>query len=181
MASTEWDNGFFILTREAHIVLDQGGTVVGWNPAAGSLLQISPEDAMGQDWATLVPELARLILATPGTRNPTWQRCSVSRRDGTPLFVEASVGWHGGYWLIVLADQRPFVAIEATAAALQKRILHLLDVLPVVVNTISLRDDEFTVLYQSARGNEYSGWANAEWDRDPDFTLKILHPDDREW
>ncbi|MFT4039071.1 MAG: ATP-binding protein [Thermomicrobiales bacterium] len=180
MAGADWDNGFFTRTREAHVVLTPDGVVLGWNPAAAEMLQITAEEAIGQLWCTLLPDLASLLPPAPEALRPSWQRQRAMRRDGTLLVVEATVHWHGGSWLLILADQRAFTAIEATAVAMRQRVLHLLDALPVVLATVSLNDDEFTVLYQNARGNETFGWTNDEWDRDPDFMLKILHPEDRE-
>ncbi|MFT4039608.1 MAG: PAS domain-containing sensor histidine kinase [Thermomicrobiales bacterium] len=59
-------------------------------------------------------------------------------------------------------------------------VLPMLDTLPIGFTIVSLRDAGFPTLYQNAWGPEATGWSNEEWERDPDFTERILYPDDRE-
>lgn len=172
------DEGFFAWTREAHILLTADGVVSAWNPAAAAILQISAADAVGQLWAQLVPGLADLIPPVTATGEaPAWQRRSLARASGDVLEVEATAGWRQGHIIMLLAACPD---AGAGARTVERRLQEILDAVPAMVAVVSLRDGLFTPLYQSARGFASTGWANDEWERDPDFTAKLLHPEDRD-
>src|SRR5690606_14127867 len=69
---------------------------------------------------------------------------------------------------------------ERAAQDTEQHYRSLLDALPIGFTVVSLRDERYPTLYQNDWGIEVSGWGNDEWERDPDFSLQILHPDDRE-
>ncbi|MBL8126055.1 MAG: PAS domain-containing protein, partial [Chloroflexia bacterium] len=183
MAESRTQAGFFTWSREAQIALRPDGTVVAWNPAAAHLLQIPAEAAIGQALAGLLPDLADLLDPGPDLSSPTapeWQRRTLTLRDGGELVVEAAVAWHEGLLLLILAGCDALVAAERAAQDTEQHYRSLLDALPIGFTVVSLRDERYPTLYQNDWGIEVSGWGNDEWERDPDFSLQILHPDDRE-
>lgn len=183
MAESRTQAGFFTWSREAQIALRPDGTVVAWNPAAAHLLQIPAEAAIGQALAGLLPDLADLLDPGPDLSSPTapeWQRRTLTLRDGGELVVEAAVTWHEGLLLLILAGCDALVAAERAAQDTEQHYRSLLDALPIGFTVVSLRDERYPTLYQNDWGIEVSGWGNDEWERDPDFSLQILHPDDRE-
>ena len=94
--------------------------------------------------------------------------------------MEAAVAWHDGYLLLILADCSALVAAERQTETTDQHYRSLLDALPIGFTVVSLRDERYPTLYQNDWGIDVSGWGNEEWERDPDFSLQILHPDDRE-
>lgn len=183
MAETSPHDGFFTWTREAQIALQPDGTVLAWNPAAARLLQIPPEAAIGQPLTDLLPDLAGLLTpgaAIPQSEPPDWQRRTLTLGDGSALVVDAAAAWHDGCLLVMLADCSAQVAAERAAQDAEQHYRSLLDALPIGFTVVSLRDERYPTLYQNDWGIEVSGWGNDEWERDPDFSLQILHPDDRE-
>lgn len=183
LADTDFHAGFFTWTREAQIALHPDGTVVAWNPAASRLLQIPAEDAISQSLGELLPDLADVVATRPENAPlaaPVWERCTVTLRDGSKLVLEAAAAWADGYVLLLLADCSALVAAEQAAHEVDLEYRSMLDALPIGVTVVSLRDERYPTLYQNEWGIDVSGWANAEWERDPNFTLQILHPDDRE-
>ena len=183
MAETDPCTGFFIWTREAQIAIQPDGTVIAWNPAATRMLQIPAAAALGHPISDLVPEMMDLLTTgsvhRPSTA-PEWQRRTLTLRDGEELAVEAAVIWHDGLLLLILADISEIVAAERATRSVDQQYRSMLDALPIGFTVVSLRDKRYPTLYQNDWGSEVSGWGNDEWERDPDFTLKILHPDDRE-
>ena len=183
LAETSTHAGFFTWTREAQIALKPDGTIVAWNPGAARLLQISADIAIGRPLAELIPGLADLLASTvqlPPSTVPDWHRRTLIRQDDTELMVEAAVAWHDGYLLLILDDCSALAAAEHQAQTIDQHYRSLLDALPIGFTVVSLRDERYSTLYQNDWGINVSGWGNEEWERDPDFSLQILHPDDRE-
>ncbi|MFN8661022.1 MAG: ATP-binding protein [Thermomicrobiales bacterium] len=175
--------GFFTWTREAQIVLHPDGAVVAWNPAAARLLRIPTDDAIGSRLTELVPELADLLtnaIPVPLSAEPDQHRRTLVLRDKTEVVVDAAVTRDVGVLRLILADASALVAAERQAQSIDLHYRSLLDALPIGFTVVSLRDERYPTLYQNDWGIEVSGWGNHEWERDPDFSLKILHPDDRE-
>jgi PAS domain S-box-containing protein len=183
LADTSTHAGFFTWTREAQIALQPDGTVVAWNPAAARLLQIPADAAIGQALTDLVPDIAALLTPGPEASSreaPNWRRRTLTLRDGAELVVDAAVARHDGYLLLIFAESSAQVAAERAAQEIEQHYRSLLDALPIGFTVVSLRDERYPTLYQNDWGIEVSGWENEEWERDPDFSLQILHPDDRE-
>jgi signal transduction histidine kinase len=181
LTETSTHAGFFSWSREAQIALQPDGTISAWNPAAARFLQIPADDAIGRPLAELLPDIADLVTAAPAISPsvaPEWRRRTLTLGDGAELTVEVAVAWQDGHVLLILADCRALVAAERAALDADRWYRSMLNALPIGVTVVSLRDERYPTLYQNDWGIEVSGWANEE--RDPDFTLQILHPDDRE-
>jgi PAS domain S-box-containing protein len=183
LTETSTHAGFFTWTREAQIALQPDGTVVAWNPAAARLLQIPADAAIGRLITELLPDLANLTTAESANTSsavPEWQRHTLTLRDGTEHVVEATIARDDERLLLILANCSELVAAERAAQAIDHEYRSMLDALPIDVTMVSLRDERYPTLYQNDWGADVSGWTNDEWERDPDFTLQILHPDDLE-
>lgn len=183
LVETSAHAGFFTWSREAQIVLQSDGTVVAWNPAAARLLRIPAATAIGTRLSELIPEIADLFRSAASlslSAEPEWQRRTLVLADETELVVDVATAMDGGGRLLLLADATALMAAERRAQTTDQHYRSLLDALPIGFTVVSLRDERYPTLYQNDWGIEVSGWGNEEWERDPDFSLKILHPDDQE-
>lgn len=184
MSDRGQEQAFFTWTPQAQLTVGPAGLIVAWNPAATQLTGIPADAAVGRPLANVIPRVASGLDA--GSRQPlnppTPERhdLSILRSDGAQIPVTMTVVHLAASTLVMLDDRRPLEAAKRRLAELQDRTTRVLDAVPVAVVVVCLRDDQFEVLYQNARGAESYGWADEEWERDPDFTLKIVHPDDQE-
>ena len=179
---------------DALITIDQHGRVIDLNSAAEEMFEYAREEALGSELADLVVppderEAHRGGLApwtaddAPGgildtrieltAQNASGARFPVEiafRRlsiEGPPLFT----AW--------IRDLRDLTLGEERLRAAELRYRTLVEQLPLVVYVDAI-DAVSSNLYTSPQVEPLLGYSPAEWEKDPDLFVRLLHPEDRE-
>jgi PAS domain S-box-containing protein len=174
------------ISPAAIVTLDLDGSVTSWNLAAEDLFGYGRDEAIGRNLEDLVANRDDLRaeavayydeLVRTGRFQAVTQR---TREDGSLLDVElfavpiAVEGQPSGY-LVVYHD---VTAISAQQEA-ERRYRDLIEHLP-LATYIDEPTPVASSIYVSPQVEDLLGYSADRWMSDPEFFLKILHPDDRE-
>ncbi len=172
-------------------VLDADGVLSYVSPAVEVMLGYAPEEVLGTEVFDYVhpDDLVRAFLAltetieTPGALPPMGFR--VMCADGSWRHVEVVRNNRlddpnvGGV-VINIRDVTERKEAEAKLREAEERYRTLVEQIPAVVY-IDRVDEVSSAIYMSPQVEELLDYAPEDWLEDPDFWIKLLHPDDRGW
>jgi PAS domain S-box-containing protein len=168
----------------ATVAFDQEARVVTWNTTAEQLFGWTAAEVIGRP-NPIVPAHALAHSGELFARVQAGERLNgveVTRhaRDGSVLelaLFSAPLGKQGT--ILLYDDIRERKRAERERDRAEKQYRELIESMP-LVTYIDHADDHATNVYTSPQIVEMLGWPLADWDADPHFYEKVIHPDDVE-
>jgi two-component system, cell cycle sensor histidine kinase and response regulator CckA len=168
----------------ATIAFDSDAKVVTWNARAEQLFGWSADEVIGK-LNPIVPAGQRahsdeLLARIHGGERLNGIEVQRQARDGSVLELCMYSAPVSKTRAVVLYDDiRERKQAERERDLAESRYRNLIESMP-LVTYIDHVDDHATNVYTSPQVTEMLGWPLADWDGDPHFFEKIIHPDDVE-